>query len=180
MSAGADLPKGGQKTGANLRTESMKKAIEARKPSKAKAPTQKGKGHINPILDLLENMDEDLIGMLRQTVQKLSSLLACFPAEARIMLLSELVAGKKAVIDQAVAGFLLHPDAVLAQSVAEALATSATQTPVESSLIERLVRMRTWLSQTRQTQLDTTIRLMRLNALPPVKPELPSQFSQPE
>ena len=89
------------------------------------------------------------------------------------MLLSELVAGEKAVIDQAVAGFLLHPDAVLAQSVAEALATSATQTPVESSLIERLVRMRPWLPQTRQAQLDATIRVMRLNALPPVKPELP-------
>ena len=57
------------------------------------------------------------------------------------MLLSELIAGKKPVIDQAVAGFLLHPDAVLAQSVAEALAASASKTPVESSLIERLVRM---------------------------------------
>ena len=66
------------------------------------------------------------------------------------MLLFELIAGKKAVIDQAVAGFVLHPDAVLAQSVAEALAASATQTPVESLLIERLVRMRPWLPQTRQ------------------------------
>ena len=69
--------------------------------------------------------------------------------------------------------FVLHPDAVLAQSVAEALAASATQTPVESSLIERLVRMRPWLPQTRQAHLDATIRAMRLNALPPVKPELP-------
>ena len=89
------------------------------------------------------------------------------------MLLFELVAGKKAVIDQAVAGFVLHPDAVLAQSVAEALAASATQTPVESSLIERLVRMRPWLPQTRQAHLDATIPAMRLNALPPVKTELP-------
>jgi hypothetical protein len=89
------------------------------------------------------------------------------------MLLFELIAGKKAVIDQAVAGFVLHPDAVLAQSVAEALAASATRTPVESSLIERLVRMRPWLPQTRQAHLDATIRAMRLNALSPVKPELP-------
>jgi hypothetical protein len=87
--------------------------------------------------------------------------------------LLELIAGKKAVIDQAVAGFVLHPDSVVAQSVTEALAASATRTPVESLLIERLVRMRPWLPQTRQALLDATIRAMRLNALPPVKTELP-------
>src|ERR1700730_10040507 len=298
----------------------MKKATKARMPSKAKAPTQKGKGQVNSLLDLLEDMDEHLVGMLQQTVQKetgfdsemfgsedsvdlfakylescalgnvdedekselltdlivelsdlridsnggdpegrgkiqaiydlldnaieshslhpidmmmtgkifsdaglavpdslrkamsealqaappdtqgvagndivsslleiadqagqnpfdayeyMNSLLASLPPEASVMLLFELIAGKKAVIDQAVAGFVLHPDAVLAQSVAEALAASATQTPVESSLIERLVRMRPWLPQTRQAILDATIRAMRLNALSPVKPELP-------
>jgi hypothetical protein len=306
--------------GANQRVESMKNANKARKPSKAKSPTQKSKGQGNPILDMLNNMDEDLVAMLRQTVQKemgfgselfgpedpvdlfaeylesctlgkadedvqtelltdlvvelgnlkvdatggdrearekiqaiydlldnaieghslhpidmmmtgkiftdagwavpdslrqamaealraaqpdtqgvaengivssllevadeagqnpfdvhecVNSLLAGFPPEASVKLLAELVAGKKAVIDQAVAGFVLHPEAVLAQSVAETLAASATQTPVESSMIERLVRMRPWLPQTRQAHLDATIRAMRLNALPPVKTELP-------
>ena len=43
------------------------------------------------------------------------------------MLLSELIAANNAVINQAVAGFLLHPDATLAQSVAEAFAASAEQ-----------------------------------------------------
>ena len=320
LAAHADFAKDGEKTGANLRIESMKKATKARRPSKAKATAQKGKGLVNPILDMLKNMDEDLVAMLRQTVQKemgfgsemfgsedpvdlfteylescalgnangdektelltdlvvelsdlkidsnggdpearekiqaiydlldnaieghslhpidmmmtgkifsdaglavpdslrkamaealqaappdtqgvagndivsslleiadqagqnpfdvyeyMNSLLASFPPEASAMLLFELIAGKKAVIDQAVAGFVLHPDAVLAQSVAEALAASATQTPVESLLIERLVRMRPWLPQTRQAILDATIRAMRLNALSPVKTELP-------
>ena len=298
----------------------MKRAHSAGKMSKAKAPTQKGKGQSNPILDMLKNLDEDQVAMLRQTVRKemgfdsamfgpedpvelfaeylescalgnvdedekntlltdlvvelsdlrvnsnggdpearekiqaiydlldnaieghslhpidmmmtgkifadagwavpdslrqaiakslqaappdtqgvagldivssllevadqagqnpfdvyeyVNSLLAGFPPAACVMLLFELIAGKKAVIDQAVAGFVLHPDAALAQSVAEALGASATQTPIESSLIERLVRMRPWLPQTRQAQLDATIRAMRLNALPPVKTELP-------
>ena len=320
LAAHADFAKDGEKTGANLRIELMKKATKARRPSKAKAPAQKGKGLVNPILDMLKNMDEDLVAMLRQTVQKemgfgsemfgsedpvdlfteylescalgnangdektelltdlvvelsdlkidsnggdpearekiqaiydlldnaieghslhpidmmmtgkifsdaglavpdslrkamaealqaappdtqgvagndivsslleiadqagqnpfdvyeyMNSLLASFPPEASVMLLFELIAGKKAVIDQAVAGFVLHPNAVLAQSVAEALAASATQTPVESLLIERLVRMRPWLPQTRQAILDATIRAMRLNALSPVKTELP-------
>jgi hypothetical protein len=48
----------------------MKKATIARMPSKAKAPTQKSKGLVNPILDTLNNMDEDLVAMLRQTMQK--------------------------------------------------------------------------------------------------------------
>ena len=320
LAAHADFAKDGERTAANLRIESMKNATKARVPSKAKAPTQKGKGLVNPILDMLKNMDEDLVAMLRQTVQKemgfgsemfgpedpvdlfaeylescalgnvdgdektelltdlvvglsdlkidsnggdpearekiqaiydlldnaieghslhpidmmmtgkifsdaglavpdslrkamaealqaappdtqgvagndivsslleiadqagqnpfdvyeyMNSLLASFPPEASVMLMFELIAAKKAVIDQAVAGFVLHPDAVLAQSVAEALAASATQTPVESSLIERLVRMRPWLPQTRQAHLDATIRAMRLNALSPVKTELP-------
>jgi len=67
----------------------------------------------------------------------------------------------------------LHPDADLAQSVVETLAASATQTPVASSMIERLVRMRPWLPQARQAHLDATIRAMRLNALPPARTELP-------
>ena len=54
----------------NLRIESMKKATKARRPSNAKAPAQKGKGLVNPILDMLKNMDEDLVAMLRQAVQK--------------------------------------------------------------------------------------------------------------
>ena len=69
LAAHADLAKDGEKTGANLRIESMKKATnKARKPSKAKAP--KGTRQVNPILDMLKNMDEDLVAMLRQTVQK--------------------------------------------------------------------------------------------------------------
>ena len=102
-----------------------------------------------------------------------NSLLAGFPSEAGVMLLPAMIAGKKAVINQAVAGFMSHPDAVFAQTAAEVLAASAKQTPVESSQIERLVRMRPWLPQTRQGHLDATVRAMRSNALPPVKAETP-------
>jgi hypothetical protein len=54
LAAHADFAKDGKKTGANPRIESMKKATKARMPSKAKAPTQKGKGRVNPILDMLK------------------------------------------------------------------------------------------------------------------------------
>jgi hypothetical protein len=105
--------------------------------------------------------------------EHVSSLLASLPSEAGGMLLHALMAGKSAVIAQAVAGFVLHPNAVLAQAAADALAASAKTTPVESSSIERLVRLRPWLPPARQAHLDATIRAMRLNALPPSKTELP-------
>ena len=48
----------------------MKKANKPGKPVKAKAPTKKGKGQVDPILDLMQNMDEDLLSMLLQSMQK--------------------------------------------------------------------------------------------------------------
>jgi hypothetical protein len=105
--------------------------------------------------------------------EHLNSVLACFPPEGAAMLLLELIAANNAVINQAVAGFLLHPDAALAQSVAEAFAVSASKNPVQSSLVERLVRMRPWLPQDRQAHIDAAIKAMRLNALPPEKTEVP-------
>lgn len=127
--------------------------------------------------------DEDLASSLLEAAEAgqnsfeiykiLSSFLACFPFEACSVLLSGFVVGKRAELSQAVAGFLLHADAGVAQSVAAILAASAGKTPVGSSLIERLVRMRPWVPQSRQAQLDSTIRAMRLNALPPIKVEAP-------
>ena len=138
----------------------------------AAPPDTQAVGENSIISALLEVADQ--VGQNPFDVHEhVNSLLAGFPVEASVMLLLALVAGKKPVIDQAVVGFVLHADAVLAQSVAEALAASATKSPVESSLIERLVRIRPWLPQTRHARLDATMRAMRLNALPPVKTELP-------
>ena len=165
MMAGKVLTDAGWAVPENLR-QAMAEALQAVPPDMQPVVAT---GIASSLSELAEQAGQNPFDLY----EHLSSLLAAFPAEASIMVLSELVAGREAAIDQAAAGFLLHPDAGLAQSVAEALATSARQTPVESSLIERLVRMRPWLPQTRQTQLDATIRAMRLNALPPVKPELP-------
>ena len=104
---------------------------------------------------------------------RVSSMLAAFPPNASALILFELIASNKPVIAQVVAGFVLHSEAVLAQAATEALAAHAKQTPVESSLIERLVRMRPWLPPARQAQLDAVIRPLRSNALPPVKLEMP-------
>jgi hypothetical protein len=106
--------------------------------------------------------------------ETLNSLTVGLPAQPVIALLRELAAGGKAVVDEAVAGFVLHPDPEIARAVVEALAAAAARAPVASALIERLVRMRPWLPPARQAPLDEAIRAMRMNAAPPVKAELPS------
>ncbi|MGD0721421.1 MAG: hypothetical protein ABR970_10320 [Roseiarcus sp.] len=106
--------------------------------------------------------------------ETLNSLTVGLPAQPVIALLRELVAGGKAVVDEAAAGFALHPDPEIARAVVEALAASAVRAPVASALIERLVRMRPWLPPARQMPLDEAIRAMRMNAAPPVKSELPN------
>ena len=150
--------------------DSLKQAlIEA---TRAAPPDRQG--------DVVGDLVSTLLEVADQTDQNpfevhgyLNSLMATCPPEANAMLLFELGGAKKSVIAQAIAGFVLHPDVVLAQSAAEALAASAKQAPVESSLIERLIRMRPWLPSPRQAQLDATIRAARSNALPPVKSEPP-------
>src|SRR5712671_2866737 len=150
---------------------------ESLKESMAKAiadalPETQGVAEPNIVASMLEVMDG--AGQNPFEVNEyLNSLLASLPSQACVTMLHELVAGKQAAFNQAVAGFVLHPDEALARSVAEDLAASAKQTPVESSVIERLVRMRSWLPQSRQAVLDVAIRAMRSNALPPVKRNLP-------
>jgi hypothetical protein len=124
---------------------------------------------VSLLLELVDQTDQNPFELYAQ----LNSMLAAFPPQASAPILFELIAAENAVIAQAVAGFVLHSEAVLAQAAAEALAEHAKQTPVESSLIERLVRMRPWLPPARQAQLDAAIRALRSNALPPVKHEMP-------
>ena len=120
---------------------------------------------VSSMLQLMDEVDQNPF----DTHQYLNSLFASLPLQACVLMLHEIIAGKEAGFIQAVAGFVLHPDEALAQSVAEDLAASAQQTPVESSVIERLLRMRSWLPQSRQAVLDGAIRSMRSNALPPIK-----------
>jgi hypothetical protein len=105
------------------------------------------------------------------TYDYLNSILAALPSDASLTLLRQFIAARKPIINQAIAGFILHPDVNIAKAVAEALAISSKSSPVESSSIERLVRIRPWLPQDRQTYLDAAIKAMRLNAMPPIKGE---------
>ena len=48
----------------------MKKSNKARKPPKAKARARKGKKKANPVLGMLNNLDDDVIAMLQQRLRQ--------------------------------------------------------------------------------------------------------------
>lgn len=125
---------------------------------------------VSALVDMAEQAGQNPFDMY----EHVSSFLATFPQDAGAAFVSALAASGKPVILQAVAGFILHQDAALAQAATESLVEAARQTPVETSQIDRLIRMRPWLPPERQDPLDHAIPSLRLNALPPVRPQPPA------
>lgn len=99
----------------------------------------------------------------------LNSIFAAFTADAIRMFCLELAASGKPEVTRAIVGFILHPEADVASAATEALVSAAQTRPAESVTIERLVRMRPWLPQERQSHVDAAIKAMRQNAGPPIK-----------
>ncbi len=99
--------------------------------------------------------------------EALNSVLAAFPSDAAARMLGVLGLGREPVLLQTLAGFVMHPDPALALAAVATLKTAASGRKVESVLVERLVRMRPWLTPDRQTPLDEAIRALRGQALPP-------------
>ena len=61
----------------------------------------------------------------------------------------------------------MHADSGLALAAVSALKGAAPVQPIESALVERLVRIRPWLTPDRHGPLDDAIRALRAHALPP-------------
>jgi hypothetical protein len=151
--------------------EHQKQAVAASLQAAPPDPNGAGVGDlVSSLLELANQVDQNPF----ELHEHLNSLTATLPPEASVAMLSALIgAGGMPAIEQAVAGFALHPDAGVARAMCEALAASAARAPVASMQIERLVRIRSWLPADRQAPLDTAIRAMRLNALPPARADLP-------
>ncbi len=105
--------------------------------------------------------------------QQLSAMYAGLPDEWAINLIRAYIEGADNLGRQALAGFVLHPDAAMAAAAAEALAAAVAKSPAESLLLERVVRIRPWLPAERQPAVDALIKAMRQNARPPEKAQAP-------
>jgi hypothetical protein len=117
------------------------------------------------VTELAESVGDDPFEMNEQ----LSALLAGFPSEITRQLLYLFADQGHAVGLHCLAGFLLHADPEIAATASGALTVTASTAPVESLLIERIVRMRPWLTAERQPPLDAVIKALRQNAAAPEK-----------
>ena len=103
--------------------------------------------------------------------EALNSVLAAFPAEAAARMVATLGEGRAPILLHVLAGFAMHRDARLASAAIEELQRAARAGPLESALVERVVRMRPWLPADRQAPLDEAIRALRAQAEAPVRPD---------
>ena len=122
---------------------------------------------------LLSELSEGGISSPFDIQEFLGSLLSALPVEAGGQIFSALAALRRADVNHALAGFVLHPDGTVAQAATEALRTLASHAPVDSLLIERLLQLRPWLPPSRQDSIAPMIKALRLHAASPQKRILP-------
>ena len=122
------------------------------------------------LLDSLAELSEELENDEFALFEQISSMFEAFPAEAAAHFVGNLVALGRGVCDRAIVGFALHREAAVATAALDALAGISAR-PVESLVIERLVRMRPWVAADRRPSLDAAIKALRQSAKAPVKAE---------
>jgi hypothetical protein len=102
---------------------------------------------------------------------------AAFPAEHRAAMAAALAMSNNAAVREAALGFVCAPDPATSAAALVALAQPPRGRPVSSSMVERLVRMRSWLSEARRAHLDAAVRVLRPKAAAPApapRPEIRS------
>jgi hypothetical protein len=91
---------------------------------------------------------------------------AAFPPEHRAAMARALALSGNAAVREAALGFACAADPATGAAALEALAQPQGR-PVPSTLVERLVRLRPWLSEARRARLDAAVRVLRPRAAPP-------------
>ena len=80
---------------------------------------------------------------------------------------SALARSNRAAVREAVLGFACEADPTTSTAALTALAQPPCGRPVSSTMVERLVRMRPWLAETRRASLDAAVRVLRPKAATP-------------
>ena len=117
--------------------------------------------------ELAEQLDNDEF----QLFDQIGSMFEAFPPDAAAHFVAKIVELGRGVLDRAVVGFALHPEAEVATAALEALSRISSRA-VESVVVERMVRIRPWVAPERRSSLDAAIKALRSNAQAPVKTEV--------
>lgn len=108
-------------------------------------------------------MDDDPFAIHAELAQTV----ATFPSEHRAAFAATFAASDVAAIREAVLGFALDADREVGAAVLSVLANGTAGQSVSSNSVDRLVRVRPWLIETRRSEIDAAIRALRPKAGPP-------------
>ena len=127
------------------------------------SPEQLKASLTSSLAELVQQVDGDGFALQAQ----LSSIMAAFPNETAAELLHVLASEAEGTLALAFVGFALHPDQKIAVFVLDGLAAISGRS-VDSRLVERLVRMRTWVPEARRAAADAAVRALRPKVGAPV------------
>src|SRR5499427_5672768 len=151
--------------------EAMMSAMEAQSASMPAAP--RPQDIADHFAELAAALDNDPFAIYAE----LAITAAAFPAEHRAAMAGALAISDAAAMREAALGFAFSPDPAVSSAALMAVSQQARRGLVSSKLVDRLVRMRAWFSETRRPTIDTTIRELRPKAalpLPVQRPEIRS------
>jgi hypothetical protein len=102
---------------------------------------------------------------------ELATTAAAFPPEHHATMAGALAMSDNEAVREAALGFAFSPDPAVSSAALIAVSQQGPAALVSSKVIDRLVRMRPWLSETRRPHVDTAIRALRPKAAPPLPVE---------
>jgi hypothetical protein len=145
--------------------EALQEAVvSAMEAQAAAAPPELGSENIGDYFeDIATTLGNDPFAIYAE----IATTAAAFPAEHRAAMARALAMSNNAAVREAVLGFACMADPTTSAAALEALAQPPSGRPISSTMVERLVRMRPWLSEARRANLDAAVRVLRPKATAP-------------
>jgi hypothetical protein len=145
--------------------EAMMSAMEAQSPSMPAALTPDDiSDHFAELAAALDNDPFEIYAELATTA-------AAFPAEHHAAMADALAMSDSEAVREAALGFAFSPDPAVSSAALIAVSQQGRGPLVSAKVVDRLVRMRPWLSETRRPNVDTAIRALRPRSAPPLPVE---------
>ena len=102
---------------------------------------------------------------------ELATTAAAFPPEHHAAMAGALAISDSEAVREAALGFAFSPDPAVSAAALVAISRQGPASSVSSKVIDRLVRMRPWLSEARRPNIDIVIRTLRPRAALPLSVE---------
>jgi hypothetical protein len=145
--------------------QAMMTAMETQSPSMSAALTPAEiSDHFAELAATLDNDPFEIYAELAATA-------AAFPPEGHATMAGALAMSDNEAVREAALGFAFSPDPTVSSTALVAISQRGRAPLVSSRVIDRLVRMRPWLSETRRPNVDTAVRALRPKAAPPLPVE---------